>query len=144
MTLVKFNNRRLPVFGSFFDEFLNRTYADEYESTGSTSRPAVNIIETANSFLVEVAAPGFDKNDFKVEVDNKQLIISGNKESEKADQSHYTKREFVYASFNRRFTLPETIKDSKISAEYVNGILKLTLPKMEEAVIQPAREVKIS
>ena len=142
--MVRFNNRRLPAFGSFFDEFFIRTHNDEYERATNTTRPAVNIIETANSFLVEVAAPGFDKSDFKVEIDNKQLIISGNKESDKTEKLHYNKREFDNVGFNRRFTLPETVKESKISAEYVNGILKLTLPKMEEAVIQPAREVKIS
>lgn len=144
MTLVKFNNRRLPAFGSFIDEFWNRTDVAEYESTTNKRRPAVNINETANSFLVEVAAPGFEKSDFKVEVDDKRLIITGKSESSKMEGMHYTKREFSYSSFERVFTLPETIKDSKISAEYVNGILKLTLPKMEEAVIQPAREVKIS
>ena len=144
MTLVKFNNRRLPAFGSFIDEFWNRTHAAEYESTTNNRRPDVNITETANSFIVEVAAPGFEKRDFKVEVDDKQLIISGKREIEKTENAHYTKREFSYSSFERIFTLPETIKDSKISAEYINGILKLTLPKMEEAVIQPAREIKIS
>lgn len=151
MTLTKFNlpnrhlgNRRMPAFGSFFDEFLNGTNSEEYETASKKRRPAVNISETANSFLVEVAAPGFEKSDFKVEVDEKQLIISSKKESDQAENTHYTKREFTYSSFERVFTLPETIKDSKISAEYLNGILKLTLPKMEEAVVQPAREVKIS
>ena len=144
MTMVKYNNRRLPVFGSLFDDIFTRSFADEYESATSISRPAVNINETANSFQVEVAAPGFDKKDFKVEVDNKQLIISGNMAVDKTDKVHYTKQEFVHASFKRRFTLPDTVKESKITGEYVNGILKLTLPKMEEAVVQPAREVKIS
>ena len=144
MTLVKFNNRKLPAFGSFFDEFFNQGHVNEYERATHRRRPAVNINETANSFLVEVAAPGFEKSDFKVEVDDKRLIITGGRKSDKTVDTHYTKKEFSYSSFERVFTLPETIKDSKISAEYVNGILKLTLPKMEEAVVQPAREVKIS
>jgi len=142
--MIKLNNRRLPAFRSFFDDIFTGSFVDEYESATSISRPAVNINETANSFLVEVAAPGFDKKDFTVEVDNKQLIVSGNREAGETRNLHYTKREFENASFKRHFTLPDTVQDSKIIAQYVNGILKLTLPKLEEAVIQPAREVKIS
>ncbi|PCH97322.1 MAG: hypothetical protein COB85_02825 [Bacteroidetes bacterium] len=127
------------------DEFLNRNSYHPIKSERLITRPAVNIQETNTDFLVEVAAPGFQKNDFTVEIDNNQLIISSKRE-DTSDESgnHFTKREFTYGSFQRTFTLPESVKEDKITAKYEDGILKLTLPKQEEALIKPAREIKIS
>ena len=145
MTLVKWKNGRVPAFNYLVDEFFNRNSYHPITSEYHNSTPAVNIQETNTDFLVEVAAPGFQKNDFTVEVDNNQLIISSKGEN-KADESgvHFTKREFSYASFQRTFTLPESVKGEKITGKYEDGILKLTLPKREEALIKPAREIKIS
>ena len=110
MTLVKWKNGRVPAFNYLVDEFFNRNSYHPITSEYHNSTPAVNIQETNTDFLVEVAAPGFQKNDFTVEVDNNQLIISSKGEN-KADESgvHFTKREFSYASFQRTFTLPESV-----------------------------------
>jgi len=81
--------------------------------------PSVNIRESPNDFKVEVAAPGFDKNDFKLELDHDVLTISSEKQTEnetKGDE-HYSKREFSYQSFTRSFTLPHSADSERIDAK---------------------------
>ncbi len=145
MTLVKWRNGKVPAFNYLVDEFFNRNSYHPITSEYQNSTPAVNIQETNTDFLVEVAAPGFQKSDFTVEVDNNKLIISSNRENANDESGiHFTKREFSYGSFQRTFTLPESVKGDKITGKYEDGILKLKLPKREEALIKPAREIKIS
>ena len=96
------------------------------------SIPAVNVTESKNAFKLEVGAPGFKKNDFKIEVNNGYLTISGENKSEKEDkEDKITRREFSYNKFTRSFTLPENVKSDDISAKYEDGILWVTLPKSE-------------
>ena len=107
--------------------------------------PAANISENADQFIVELSAPGFSKEDFKIEIDQDTLIISGEHKSEKESKTDtYTRKEFSKGTFRRSFTLPETVNDESIEANYENGILKLTLPKKEEAKPKPARRINIS
>ena len=101
--------------------------------------------ETADDFALEVAAPGLEKENFEVKVDDGILTITATleEEAEAKEKETYTRREFRYANFTRRFTLPESTNDAAISAVYTNGILKVVLPKKEEAKPQPARLVEI-
>lgn len=139
----------LPVFDRFFDDFFVKDFFenDWKPAWGERfSTPAVNVKENENGFELEVAAPGFDKKDFNIEVDNGVLTISSEKKEEKEekDDKKYTRKEFHYASFKRTFRLPENIvEDEKINAKYEDGILKLFVPKKEEAKPQPARTIKI-
>ncbi len=95
--------------------------------------PAVNVLEKEKSFELEVAAPGLEKKDFNITVDNGVLTISCEKETEKEDKNkNYTRREYSYTNFARSFTLPDNVKGDDISAKYDNGILRITLPKTEE------------
>jgi HSP20 family protein len=94
-----------------------------------------------------VAAPGMSKGDFKLNYDNGRLTISSEKkmENEEKDGDTITRREFSYQSFQRSFTVPETMVNAdKISAKYDNGILHVTLPKREEVKPKPAKEIKIA
>jgi HSP20 family protein len=126
-------------FTDMFDDILGK------EMTGQGSMPAVNVIENGDNFRIEVAAPGFDKNDFKVTLDNDHLTIAVEKETEMTDEKDkYTRKEYHFGSFSRSFHLPDTIKGDKIDANYENGILKVNLPKREEAKEQPQRLIKIS
>ena len=148
MTLTKFN-RSFPAFPSLFDRFFdnelfdwsNRNYSDV-----NTTLPSVNIRESAESYDVEVAAPGLTKNDFKIELNNNLLSISSEKKDEKEvkEGEQFTRREFSYQSFCRSFSLPETVEADKIKARYENGILKVHIPKKEEARPKPARQIAIS
>jgi HSP20 family protein len=145
MTLIKWQkpSAKLPaMFNDFFSDFFDDSVMsrDYFKSV-----PAVNISDRENDYMIEVAAPGFKKEDFKLQIDNDVLSISAEKKDEKSDDnSRFTRKEFSYASFERRFTLPELVESDKINAEYKDGLLSLTLPKKEEAKVKPTREIKIS
>jgi HSP20 family protein len=115
-------------------------------SNTNTTLPSVNISEKDSEFIIELAAPGMHKNDFKINVENNQLNISSEKKEEKETKKEkYTRKEFSYQSFQRSFQLPSELVDSnKISAEYKEGILRILLPKKEEAKPKPAKAISIN
>lgn len=131
---------------SFFDDFLTR---DLFDWSGRTneggSMPGVNIAESNEHFLVEVAAPGLKKEDFHVELDNDMLVIQAEiSQSDEKKDDNYTRREFSYQSFKRSFYVPNTVEADKIEAKYVDGILRLVIPKKEEAKKKPVKTISIS
>ena len=136
MALVKFNegrNRGLATsgFNDIFESFFN----DAFISDRMIARvPAVNIAESEGQYHIELAAPGLNKEDFKLDLDGNVLTISAEKTNEQTDdQKQYNKREYSYTSFVRSFTLPESVDDAQIEAEYVDGVLKINVAKKEEA-----------
>lgn len=114
-------------------------------STTNSTLPAVNIRENEESFMIEMAAPGLTKDNFKVNLDRNRLVISSELKEEKNENGEkYSRREFSYQSFQRSFTLPEGIIDGdKISAKYNNGILMVSIPKRDEVKPKPAKEIDI-
>jgi HSP20 family protein len=107
--------------------------------------PSVNVTETSNEFKIEVAAPGLEKKDFKIEIENGMLTISSEKEEEKKEEGKdWIRKEFSYNQFSRSFQLPENIVADKIDAKYENGLLKVALPKKEITVVNPKKEIKVS
>jgi len=145
MSLVRFSNQLPSLFDRFFEndifDWSNRNF-----SNTNTTLPSVNIKENSDAFEVEVAAPGFEKGDFKIELNNNLLTISSEKkvEGETKEDEQFTKREFSYQSFCRSFSLPVTVKSEKISAKYEQGILKVLLPKKDEAKPKPIKQIAIS
>jgi HSP20 family protein len=106
--------------------------------------PAVNIKENKNEFNIEFASPGFTKKDFKIDLDQDVLTISAEKEKEKTEENDaFTRKEFSYNSFSRSFTLPKTVNAEKIDAKYNDGILKLSIPKMDQTKLLPKKEIKV-
>jgi len=106
--------------------------------------PAVNILDNKDNYIMELAAPGLKKGDFKIKLDNQLLTISSEKKEEKEEQEeNYTRKEFVFSSFSRSFTLPKTIVFDKIKADYKDGILIVNLPKKEEEA-KLTREIKVA
>jgi HSP20 family protein len=148
MTLIR-SNSFLPTVPSFFDDFFTRDLFDwgtRNNSFTNTTLPSVNIIENNDSFMVEMAAPGMEKNDFEIELENDMLTISSEKEFEKElkEGDQYTRKEFSYQSFRRTFHLPKSVVDiSRINAKYDNGILNVFIPKKEEAKALPPRKIEI-
>lgn len=141
MGLVRWN----PVFNDrFFNEFFNNTPTAR-KSHANRWSPAVNIKETEDNYQLELAVPGFQKDDFKIEVNEGILSVSTEHKtvSDEETKDKYTRREFRFSAFKRRFTLPETANDADISATYQDGILNLVVPKKEEAKPQPARLIEI-
>ena len=141
MSLVRRNNLFFP---SLVNEFMKPDWFGGLERFESTI-PAVNIKETENSFELELAVPGRKREDFNIEIDEDVLTISMEDKKEKeVTESNYSRKEFSYKSFKRAFNLPETVNDDKIEASYVDGILKFTLPKKEEALPKPKRTIDIA
>ncbi len=106
--------------------------------------PAVNIVEHNNEYQVSLAVPGMKKDDFKIDVDGNMLTISSEKEASKEEiEKKFTRKEYNYSSFSRSFTLPEEINKEKIEAKYEEGVLKLMLPKREEAKKPAAKHIAV-
>jgi HSP20 family protein len=134
----------IPAMPSIFDDFFRDWSLSNYSDT-NTTLPAVNIKENVNEFTVEVAAPGMEKEDFKINVNNNILTISSEKTVENEENNDkYTRKEYSYQSFERSFNLPKNIVESnQISASYKNGELKITIPKKEEAKPTPPKLIEV-
>lgn len=142
-----YSNQNFPSLSSWLDEVFNRDLPSVLTSNFNTgiTLPKVNIKETDEAYIVEMAVPGLKKSDFQIDIDNQLLSISTeSKEESEHKEENYTRREFGYSSFKRTFNLPETVNDDKINASYENGILNIHLPKKEEAKRKPSRSIKIS
>ena len=119
----------------------------------ATTKPAVNVIETANDYKVEVAAPGMTKDDFKVQLDAEgNLVITVEKEQSKEEGNeekqeekyHYLRREFSYTQFTQTFIMPDDVDKQKIGAKVDNGVLTVSLPKLDsEALKKEAKLIDI-
>ena len=136
-----------PSVPSFIDEFFGKDWMDSvFSDRPGISTPAVNVKETNDDFMIEVAAPGLDKKDFKVDIDNNMLTISSEKEfkNEEHDEGRYMRREFSYTSFSRSFSLPDAVDAEKIKAQHKDGILMITIPKKDEAKRKPPKQIQIS
>lgn len=137
MKLAKRNLNNFSIFSPMFNDF-NRellNWGNSNYSSTSTTVPSVNIKEDGDNFEVEVAAPGMSKDDFKITLDGNLLTISSAKEEKNEEKlDNYTRREFSYQSFQRSFELHRDVVDQdNIEARYENGLLRLTIPKKEEA-----------
>ena len=150
MTSAKFD--RKPFEGSF-SNLVDDLFTDlpvfiknEFNSLGRKDSAPVNVQETANGYILEVVAPGFEKADFKIKLDQQVLTISAEKksdtESKKDEVLKTIRREFTLSSFKRSFTLDEKIDATNIEATYINGLLRLNLPK-REVVKASATEINI-
>lgn len=150
-SLVKSNGNLFPALPSLLEGFIDRDWFDSsltnWRGSGD-SLPAVNIRETDDALEIEMAAPGMKRDDFRIELDNHLLTISAehqNNTEEKDKTGDFTRKEFSYHSFQRSFTLPENrIKGDSIQAKYMDGILKLTIPKTEDARKKPAKRISVN
>lgn len=142
MTLVKVNNR--PANNLFEDFFNFPSVFGKHAFTGSPfHHPAVNIVEKAEGYHLDVSAAGYEKSDFKVNLENDLLTISAEKKEEKTnEQEKYVRREFTAQSFKRSFSLDEKIDAAGITAKYENGVLRLFLPKKVETAA-PQKSIEI-
>ncbi len=146
MKLIR-RDEHFPVWTNLLNDFFNNSWNDmalrNYSNT-NTTLPSVNIKENEESFELEMAAPGMDKNDFKIELNQGVLNISSEKKTEESKQEdNYTRREFSYQSFCRSFSLPNSVDTEKINAKYQDGILIINIPKKEEAKPKPIKFIDI-
>ena len=156
MSLVKFRKRTRPfanlVTSDFFDmedffdnRFWKRGMFSDRFWNGRTGEPALNIKETEDHYEIELAAPGFEKEDFEVTIDNGYLNISAKKTEEAEEkEDEFTRREFSYKEFERSLLLPENVLEEEFKAKYKNGILSFNLVKKEVEKKQKPKKVEIS
>lgn len=126
-------------FPSFFEDVMNGKDHANYV-------PSVNVAENDKEWHIEVSAPGFSKEDFRINLEKEVLTISAEHKTDTTkEQKNYTRREFSYGSFSRSFRIKENSVDTeKIAAAYENGILNLSLPKMVTAPEKAVKEIKIA
>lgn len=111
-----------------FNDFFDNTWMERPKATA----PAINVLDTKDAYLLELAAPGMTKQDFNVHLDEDgDLVINmDHKEAEKKEEhTHYLRREFSYTNYEQSYTLPEDVESDQIAARVENGILTVTLPK---------------
>jgi len=145
-TLVKSNKTRFPWLGPEFSNFFGEDdfFNDRFWHKNVLDKPAMNVKELKDYYLVELAAPGLTKKDFEITIDNGYLKIFVEKSSEMDDElDNYTRREFSYNSFERSLLLPENIIEEEVRAKYENGVLKFKLNKKETPKEIPTKKIKI-
>ena len=140
MIPTRFSNQDISLMDRLFN-------ADKFHrdfSENNSSSPLVNIKQAEDKYSVEMSVPGFDKNDFNIELNQNELIISSEKEENKEHEGEkYTRKEFSYQSFRRSFTLPETVDGDKISAQYKDGVLYVDIPNREEAKPKLPKQIAV-
>lgn len=145
MSLIKFNNAgNNKSLNTGFNDIFESVFNDSFLSDRMISRvPAVNICETQDHYMIEMAAPGLQKEDFNIKLDRNLLTVSVEQKKEQTEQhKQYNKREFSYSSFVRSFALPDTADDAQIEASYNNGMLNIHVAKKDEAK-QIVRQIEI-
>jgi HSP20 family protein len=126
-------------------DFFDLDFFDARFPAGRSSMPAVNLSENENSYTVDVVAPGYKKEDFKLKVNEDVLTVSAeskNERTEGSDGREYSRREYTCSSFTRSFRLPDNARDDAIGAKYNDGILQITIPKTEKEV-RASKEINI-
>lgn len=144
------SNPVLPAVSRFLDDDWNSLFdwRNRNFSSTTTTLPSVNVKETGDEFIVEMAAPGMKKDDFNIELHDNVLTIRSevrNEHEEENGNGKYSRREFSYQSFQRSFNLNnQVVDDEQIEATYQDGILRLVLPKQENAREKPPRQIEIN
>jgi len=144
MTQIKDNaTGLLPALSDFFET--DKWISPEKIFRGfHASLPAANVSETDKEYRIELVIPGFKKEEVKVNVQNEVLEVSAETRTEKEEKNRkFTRKEFSYGSFNRSFQLPKAADLEKISAKYDNGLLKLEIPKKEDAGSKVKKAIKV-
>ena len=147
MTLVRFKNKPdAKNFNNFMNGFLNdlpSIFSDDYYNSNINQFVPVNITETDQAYVIELVAPGLEKEDFKINLDNNLLTVSAEKKDEiKNENDKQIRKEYKFQSFKRSFTIDENIATENIVAKYINGVLTLNLPRKTE-VKTSAKEISI-
>src|SRR5689334_8655597 len=135
-------------FPALFDDFFkpwNEWFDNDSGFWSRTARiPSVNITENKDEYNVSLAVPGMKKDDFKIDVNGNMLTISCEKDETKEEKDkRYTRKEYSYSSFSRSFTLPDEVNTEKIDAKYDDGLLKISLPRKEEAKKPAAKQIAV-
>lgn len=145
MSLARYNPAHNYYAPTSFSNLIDRFFNDSLARSGGSAYsfvPRVDILEEEKSFEIHVAVPGMSKDDFKIDLNDNHLIISGErKNSREKKDGNFQSVEIQYGTFSRSFTLPENVDANGISAKYVNGILELSIPKDEKKTLKTTIKV---
>ena len=145
MALIERRHQEHPSKRSFWNELLKNEMNWPSIFGQSELHPAINIKENENAYELELAVPGYNQEDFKVDIEKGLMTIKAEVKAEKEEQkANYSRKEFSYKSFERSFSVPENIEEDAILAKYDNGVLTFTLPKTsKEELPEPKKAIKI-
>ena len=133
-----YRNSWLP---EVFNDFLNTANMPKTNATA----PAINVLENENEYIVELAAPGLRKEDFDISINNDgDLVIKMEKKNEvKDEKAHYLRREFAYSKYEQTLILPDDVNKDEVGARMSDGVLNITLPKLNKTVQKVARQIEV-
>lgn len=145
MSIVKYNAALNDFVPTSFSHLIDRFFSDSLSRSGGSSYsfvPKVDITENENSYEIQVAAPGLNKEDFKIDISDNLLTVSGERKFNKEKkENNFHSIETQYGTFGRSFSLPENVDAAKIEAKYNNGILEIIIPKDEKKVLKASIKV---
>jgi HSP20 family protein len=145
MSLIRYNSQLNDYVPASFSNLVDRFFSDSLSRSGGSAYsfvPKVDIYENEKSFELHVAVPGMKKDDFKLDLKDNFLTISGERKfTREKNDNNFHSVETQYGSFSRAFSLPENVDGSKISAKYADGILEVSLPKDEKKILKTTIKV---
>lgn len=139
----------LPVFGrnTWMPDVFNDFFDNDFMTRANATAPAINVKESDTAYTVELAAPGLKKEDFNVNIDRDgNLHIRMESKAEKKDEdkkSHYLRREFAYSKFEQTLLLPDDVDKDKIEAKVGDGVLTVSLPKLEKPAEKTVKQIEV-
>ena len=135
MTLLSINHQ--PAFANTIEQLLN---SQGRASAGCT--PSVNIYGSDDSFMIEMAVPGYSKEDFSINLEQQTLKVTAAAKENEIKEEKFLRHEFSFHGISRKFTLPKNADTDNISADYQNGLLKIKIPVKQETILK--KEISIS
>ena len=145
MSLIKYNPRTLRTFttNNLFDDLFNDRFFNNDVTVGKSFTPQVDISETEKAFELSFAIPGIKKNEIKIDLNEGQLVVSGERKfEEKKEEKNFHSVETRYGSFSRSFHLPDNINADKVEAKYEDGLLNIVIPKDEKKIQKKTIAIK--
>ncbi|HYF67776.1 MAG TPA: Hsp20/alpha crystallin family protein [Ohtaekwangia sp.] len=145
MSIIRYNSAVNDFIPTSFSNMIDRFFNDSIARSGGSQYsfvPRVDIVEDEKGFEIQVAVPGMNKEDFKIDLNDNYLTISGERKfTKERKENNFRSIETQYGSFSRSFSLPDNVDASKISAKYNNGILELNVPKDEKKITKASIKV---
>ena len=145
MSLIRYNSALNDFVPTSFSNLVDRFFNESVARTGGSAYsfvPRVDIVENEKAFEIHVAVPGMNKDEFKVDLNDNYLTVSGERKfTQEKKESNFHSIETQFGTFSRSFSLPENVDAAKINATYVNGILVITVPKDEKKILKSTIKV---
>lgn len=145
MSIIRYNSSLNDFTPTSFSNLIDRFFNESASRSGGSAYsfvPRVDVVENEKAFEIQVAVPGLNKDDIKLDLNDNLLTISGERKfTKERKENNFHSFETQYGTFRRSFSLPENVDGSKISAQYVNGILEITVPKDEKKIVKTTIKV---